>query len=99
MNNMIFILFSIVWILTLCLLIYSTVKNKTIYIGAEKGFKIYTEECKCMKRGTRPTRKQKEFLSKRKLHPENWLVTKNCDEYLEVVNKDSGNIRRIRKNA
>lgn len=99
MNNVIFILFSIVWILTLFLLIFSTVKNRTIYFETEKGFKIHTEEGKCMKRGTRPTRLQKEFLNERKLHPDNWLVTKNCDKYLEVVNKNSGNVRRIKKNA
>jgi len=47
-----------------------------------------------MKHGKRPTKKQKMFLKKFKLNPENWLIVKDCSQSFEIVNRVSGK-RRI----
>jgi len=48
-----------------------------------------------MKRGTRPTRRQKEFLSKKRLDPNNWLIIKDRNEYIDIINKNSKKVRRL----
>lgn len=48
-----------------------------------------------MKHGKRLTRKQKEILSDNGLNPNNWLIVKNLDHRLEVVHKESGNLKSI----
>jgi hypothetical protein len=50
-----------------------------------------------MKRGKRPTRRQKEFLSKKKLDPGNWLVVQDTVDYMDVINKLSERLRRVLK--
>jgi len=40
-----------------------------------------------MKHGIRPTKKQKIFLKKFKLNPENWLIVKDCGQCFEIVNR------------
>jgi len=73
-------------------------KNKTIVFENDKGLKVYIEEEGVrMKRGTRPTRRQKEFLSKKRLDPDNWLIVKDRDEYIDIVNKASLKVRRVLK--
>lgn len=89
-------LFSIVWILTLVSMI--VFRNKAIVFERDKGFKVYIEEEGVqMKRGTRPTRRQKEFLSQRRLDPDNWLIVKDRNEYIDIVNKGSSKVRRVLK--
>ncbi|UOQ85670.1 DUF6906 family protein [Gracilibacillus salinarum] len=48
-----------------------------------------------MKHGRRPTRKHKEVLVAENLNPKNWLIVKNLDDRLEVVHKETGNIKII----
>lgn len=50
-----------------------------------------------MKRGKRPTRRQKELLSKKKLDPSNWLVVQDTSEYIDIINKTSEKVRRLLK--
>lgn len=42
-----------------------------------------------MKNGKRPTLQQKKLMRSHGLVPENWLVVKNTQEYLEVVSRIS----------
>lgn len=42
-----------------------------------------------MKNGKRPTLKQKKLMRSHGLTPENWLVVKNTQEFLEVVSRTS----------
>ncbi|GEM_PF-3139440 len=104
MSGLGFSLFSIVWILTLVSMILF--KNKVIVFEWEKGLKVYFEDNVCddvckedgwMKRGLRPTRRQKEFLSNKKLDPIHWLVINDRDEYMEIINKNSHKVRRVLK--
>lgn len=50
-----------------------------------------------MKRGRKPTRKQKEFLSSKKLCFGNLLVTRDTSGYMNVINKFSLKVRRLIK--
>ena len=56
-----------------------------------------------MRHGKKPTRKQKIRLGQAGLSPENWLVVKNTQEFLEVVSRTSlkkiGGKPKIRKLA
>lgn len=40
-----------------------------------------------MKHGKKPTRVQKQILSKRKLNPEDWLVVKDTPDQMLLVHK------------
>ena len=42
-----------------------------------------------MKNGKRPTLQQKKLMRSHGLTPENWLVVKNTQEFLEVVSRTS----------
>lgn len=96
MSGVIHSLFSIVWILTLVSMILF--RNKAIVFEFDKGIKVYIEEEGVqVKRGTRPIRRQKEFLSKKKLDPNNWLIVKDCNEYIDIINKSSKKVRRVFK--
>lgn len=48
-----------------------------------------------MKNGKKLKRRHKVFLTSKKLDPSNWLVVKDTTEFLEVVNKKSGKVRRF----
>lgn len=50
-----------------------------------------------MKQPKRPTREQKELMSKRKLNAEHWAVVEDSGIYLKVVNKTTGTIRILDK--
>lgn len=49
-------------------------------------------------RARKPTRKQKELLSKKGLVPGNWFVEKETDGLLQVVNKTTKNRRALKLN-
>ena len=49
-----------------------------------------------MKHGKNPTRKQKMFIKKNKLNPENWLIVKDCSECFEIVHRFTGKRRKIK---
>lgn len=51
-----------------------------------------------MKHGRNPTKKQKMFLKKCGLNPQNWLIVKDCRECFEIVHRVTGN-RRILKRS
>ena len=40
-----------------------------------------------MRQAKRPAKEQKKFLKTKGLDPESWLVVKDTQEYLEVVNR------------
>lgn len=48
-------------------------------------------------RAVKPTRAQKEFISKIKLNHRNWLVVKDNGGVLVIRHKDTGTERRIKK--
>lgn len=50
-----------------------------------------------MKHGKNPTKRQKIFLRKLKLNPENWLIVKDCCECFEIVHRLTGNRRRLER--
>lgn len=50
-------------------------------------------------RGKKPTYNQKKFLRKNRLDPFNWLVQKDTPDYMQIVNRYSGNERVIKKVA
>lgn len=56
-----------------------------------------------MKNGKRPTLQQKKLMKSHGLTPENWLVVKNTQEFLEVVSRTSlkkiGGKPKLRKPA
>ena len=52
-----------------------------------------------MKHGRNPTRKQKIFIKKFNLNPENWLIVKDCREYSEIINRFIGNRRKLKREA
>ena len=49
-----------------------------------------------MKHGKNPTKRQKIFLRKFKLNPENWLIVKDCAECFEIVNRLTGNRKKLK---
>lgn len=50
-----------------------------------------------MKNGKKPTLNQKKMIISRKLNIEKWLVVKDITEFIEIVNRDSGKLRRLYK--
>lgn len=50
-----------------------------------------------MKQAKKPTRVQKELMSKHGLRPENWLVLTDNKAELQVVSRRSGQRRAIEK--
>lgn len=48
-------------------------------------------------RATKPTRRQKEQMRRAGLIPKNWLVLKEDDAELTIVNRGSAKTRRIKK--
>ena len=50
-----------------------------------------------MKHGKNPTKRQKILLKKFKLDPRNWLIVKDCGECFEIVNRFSGNRRKLHR--
>ena len=50
-----------------------------------------------MKQGRKPTRNEKELLSKKNLHWKDWEVIGSTDEYLRIRHKHYGNIKSIWK--
>ncbi|MDW7673203.1 MAG: hypothetical protein SCK28_01580 [Bacillota bacterium] len=49
-----------------------------------------------MKSGRRPTRKEKQFITKHRLKVDNWLVTKAPPGELHIINRDSRNVRVLK---
>ncbi len=47
------------------------------------------------KTGKKPTLKEKQLISSVGLRVENWLVQKKDNEYLYVVHRHSGNVRKL----
>jgi len=52
-----------------------------------------------MKNGKNPTRKQMELIKKARLNPANWLVVKNLDTELHIVNRETDRLRILKKAA
>lgn len=50
-----------------------------------------------LKHGKRPTLKHKKLLKLNNLNPNNWLVVKDMIYTLEVVHRESGNRKIIKK--
>lgn len=48
-----------------------------------------------MKQGKRLTRKQREILINQNVNYQNWLVTKNLPDRLELVHKETGTSKII----
>lgn len=48
-----------------------------------------------MKRGKRPTRKQKELIQSAGLNYENWLVSKYANGRIVLVHRYTGTVREI----
>lgn len=47
------------------------------------------------KRPTRPTRRQKEVMRKKRFVPKNWLVVSESNGELTLINKETKNLRTI----
>lgn len=50
-----------------------------------------------MKQPRKPTRKEKEFLSSKRLKPENWMVQQEDKENIIFVHKTSKKTRKFEK--
>lgn len=50
-----------------------------------------------MKHGKRPTVKQKKLITDEGLDCREWLVTKDTPDMMEIVNRETGKIKEIRK--
>ncbi|MCR4442176.1 MAG: hypothetical protein QHH10_08105 [Peptococcaceae bacterium] len=50
-----------------------------------------------MKNGKRPTMRQKLLMKSRRLNPDNWFVTKDTPDFMEVVHRHGNTKRNIRK--
>lgn len=50
-----------------------------------------------MKHGKKPTVRQCELMRKWKLNPENWLVSKDTPEYMEVRHRLTDTVKRVPK--
>ena len=48
-----------------------------------------------MRNGKNPARKQKKYLEKRRLNPDNWLVIKETAAGLEIRHKETGTVKTI----
>lgn len=51
-----------------------------------------------MKRGKKPTRRQKIRIKSYGLNPDNWLVIRECKDCFEIRHKISGNVKRFEQN-
>lgn len=45
----------------------------------------------------KPTYNQKKFLKANRLDPLNWLVQKDTPEFMQIIHKYSGTVRKIKK--
>lgn len=45
----------------------------------------------------KPTYNQKKFLRANRLDPFNWLVQKYTPEFMQIIHKYSGTVRKIKK--
>ena len=45
----------------------------------------------------KPTYNQKKFLRANRLDPLNWLVQKDTPEFMQIIHKYSGTVRKIKK--
>lgn len=52
-----------------------------------------------MKHGTKPTRKQKGIIVSAGLKPENWLVERETEVFLRIIDKWSGETTDIQKSG
>ncbi len=50
-----------------------------------------------MKQPKRPTREQKQIISKNRLNAAHWMIVEDAGEEIKIFNKSSGNIRTIRR--
>lgn len=50
-----------------------------------------------MKRGTRPTRAQKIFISGFRLVPANWLVMNDSKESMTIIHKHTDTVKTLKK--
>ncbi|MBC1979826.1 hypothetical protein IBB71_02525 [Listeria welshimeri] len=50
-----------------------------------------------MKNGKKLTRNQATMIKSNGLNPENWLVVKNLNDRMEIVNRETGNKKVIYK--
>ncbi|GMQ63529.1 DUF6906 family protein [Vallitalea maricola] len=50
-----------------------------------------------MKHGKRPTRRQKQLITSKRLNHNNWLVVKDSRETFDIVHKTSGKVRSYPK--
>lgn len=48
-----------------------------------------------MKNGKRPTKAHKEIMAAANLNPQEWLVVKNLPHKIEVVSRDTGEIKEL----
>jgi len=49
-----------------------------------------------MKHGKNPTAKQKAVMKKCRLNPDNWLVVKNLQTELHIINRETGQARVLK---
>ena len=52
-----------------------------------------------MRHGRNPTKRQKIYLKGFNLNPENWLIVKDCTECFEIINRFTGNRRKLKREA
>jgi hypothetical protein len=57
---------------------------------------IWDKEVGYMKHGKRPTVAQKKLISKWRLNPDNWLVTKHTSTEMHIVHRVTSNQRIIK---
>lgn len=50
-----------------------------------------------MKKGKKPTRKQKEFLQSKRFNSNNWLVIRENQTEMIILNKTVGKVKMIKK--
>lgn len=50
-----------------------------------------------MKHGKRPTREQKIFIRKSGKNPKNWLVIKDCKEFMIIMHRRTKNVRKLKR--
>lgn len=50
-------------------------------------------------RGKKPARKQAMFIAQSGLKHEEWLVQKNTEEYMQVLHRKTGEVKRLYKDG
>jgi len=50
-----------------------------------------------VKKGRKPTRKQKEILQSKRLNPNNWLVIRENMTEIIILSKTVGNVKMVKK--